>query len=391
MHTIEKQLRSLIPIEVLRSSGSFFTGDRLAEKAIANLPNKIAPDSSCLDPTCGVGNLLIAASKCLPIFESLDKTIGLWGHCLRGFDLHSEFVECTKLRLINEAISRGAKPVQKSLEELESLFIYVLVGDIFDHLNSLKIATHLLVNPPYKLEKLSKARTWGAGKVNLAAVFVDEIVQNASVGAAVTAVLPEVLRSGSRYAAWRGMISSLMDSSVEVSGRFDSRTDVDVINLYGSVRGEIGEGSEVWVNYSKGPCVGEYFDICVGPLVAYRDKDKGVEAPFIYPRMLQKWVEVEIDAPLRRTSTRLIKPPIVVVNRTSSPRDLYRAAATIIKGGQPVAIENHLIVLTPKKGGIESCRKLLDVLRHPNTNRHLNETIRCRHLTVGAVKEIPWK
>jgi len=387
---IEKQVRALIPIENLRSTGSFFTGDRLAEVAITNLPVSINTDSVCIDPTCGVGNLLIAASKSLPILESLDETIELWGQCLRGFDLHTEFVECSKLRLINEAISRGAQKSKKSLEELERLFVHIQVGDIFDHLDSLKNATHLLVNPPYNLKQAVKPLSWGGGKVNLAAVFTEEIVKNSIPGTVITAVLPEVLRSGSRYELWRGTLSSVLEHSVEISGRFDSRTDVDVFNMYGCIRGEVIEGSSVWVDSKKGPCVGEHFDICIGPLVAYRDKHKGVEAPFIYPKILKKWIEVEVSSPVRKTATRLIQPPFVVVNRTSSPSDQCRAAATIIKGSQPVAVENHLIVMSPKKGGLNKCRKLLKVLKSSCTNSYLNDRIRCRHLTVGAVKEIPW-
>jgi hypothetical protein len=387
---IEKQVRELIPIKNLRSTGSFFTGDKLAELAITNLPIPIGSDSICIDPTCGVVNLLVAASKFLPIFDSLDKTIALWGHSLRGFDLHEEFVECAKLRLINEALYRGARKSEKSLEELESLFIHIRVGDFFEYKNSLKAGTHFLVNPPYNLRTLPEARSWGSGKVNLAAVFIEEIVKNAPSESAITAILPEVLRSGSRYSKWRGLISSLLDSSVEVFGRFNSRTDVDVINFFGKVRADVGEGKEEWVESLDGPCVEHYFNVHVGPLVAYRDKQEGVAAPYIYPKILEKWVEVDGQFPLRKTSTQLIQPPFVVVNRTSSPSDQYRAAATLVKGSQPIAVENHLIVMSPREGGVNKCRSLLRILKNESTNTYLNSRIRCRHLTVGSVKKIPW-
>ena len=115
-----------------------------------------------------------------------------------------------------------------------------------------------------------------------------------------------------------------------------------------------------------------------------------MEAPFIHPKMLEKWSEMTVESNYRKTYTRLFKPPFVVVNRTSSPGDIHRAPATLIKGKKSVAVENHLIVLTPRKGGMRSCRKLVKLLRSSTTDNYLNERIRCRHLTVGSVKDIPW-
>ena len=61
-----------------------------------------------------------------------------------------------------------------------------------------------------------------------------------------------------------------------------------------------------------------------------------------------------------RPKSKLIMPPFVVVNRTSSPRDRLRATATIIKGTEPVAVENHLIILSPKKGGLKVLPKTFE-------------------------------
>jgi hypothetical protein len=53
-----------------------------------------------------------------------------------------------------------------------------------------------------------------------------------------------------------------------------------------------------------------------------------------------------------------------------------------------VAVDNHLLVLEPKaERGIE---ELVQVLRRPETTEWLNQRIRCRHLTVDAVNQIPW-
>ncbi len=388
---IDKKVRDLIPIEDLRTAGAFFTGDTLADKAIGNFPKQIQANSVCFDPACGVGNLLISASKCLPVFPSLDETIELWNQCLIGFDLHQEFVECTKLRLIHEAISRGAKKANKSLDQLEVLFDNIEKKDALNNLQVVARATHLLLNPPFSLKIPNRPPSWGSGKVNMAAVFLEEMVRNASCGTSVSAILPDVLRSGSRYSKWRKVISSSLDFSFEISGKFDQRTDIDVINVYGSVGKPCAEPRNCWLNTVNGDSVGNHFKASVGPLVAYRDKEEGQESPYIYPGMLDKWSESYIENSWRKTRSKLTLPPFVAVNRTSGPRDNFRAAATIIKGTKPVAVENHLIILSPKKGGLASCRKLLRILKSSETNSFLNERIRCRHLTVDSVKNIPWE
>jgi hypothetical protein len=66
-----------------------------------------------------------------------------------------------------------------------------------------------------------------------------------------------------------------------------------------------------------------------------------------------------------------------------------RAVATLVRGEGTVAIENHLIVLLPKDGRLKTCAKLLDSLKHENTTKWLNERIRCRHLTVSALSQLP--
>jgi len=54
-----------------------------------------------------------------------------------------------------------------------------------------------------------------------------------------------------------------------------------------------------------------------------------------------------------------------------------------------VYVDNHLIVLQPKKGGIANCRKLLKLLKTQSTDEWIDSQIRCRHLTVKVVSNIP--
>jgi hypothetical protein len=55
-----------------------------------------------------------------------------------------------------------------------------------------------------------------------------------------------------------------------------------------------------------------------------------------------------------------------------------------------VAIENHLLVLRPKDDSPKTCEELLGLLSLQRTNEWLNRRIRCRHLTVGALADLPW-
>ncbi len=91
----------------------------------------------------------------------------------------------------------------------------------------------------------------------------------------------------------------------------------------------------------------------------------------------------------RKYSGKLFKPPLIVIRRTSSPSDKFRAVGTIIKGKELVAIENHMIVVQPIDGTVASCNQLIRTLKSQETNDFLNERIRLRHLTVGVVKQIP--
>ena len=91
----------------------------------------------------------------------------------------------------------------------------------------------------------------------------------------------------------------------------------------------------------------------------------------------------------RRFRGTVLNPPLIVIKRTSSPSDRNRASATIINLREPVAIENHMIVVTPKDGKMDTCRKLMRILQNQKTNDFLNERIRLRHLTIGVIKDIP--
>lgn len=387
---IENQIRSLISIDDLRNKGSFFTSDEIAEKAKISFTKPLSQKSIVYDPTCGTGNLLISISKSLPIYSSLESTLDLWGSVLRGYDLVPEFVECTKLRIILEAIHRGALSKKSSLEALENKLKYIIVGNIFERLDTLSSATHLILNPPYTIRKGPNDCSWSRGKVNFAAVFMEKILEKVSSNTHFSAVLPEVLRSGSRYGKWRGLITGHSIISTAVIGRFNAKTDVDVFILSGHKTQKSNRPKSTWTQEKHGVTIGDKFNVSIGPLVAYRDKKIGAKSAYIFSKMLPAWETLNKIDTTRRTKSKLINPPFIAIKRTSSPSDKFRAVATLVLGSEAVAVENHLIVLKPKRGSINICNQLICLLKKKITNDFLNQRIRCRHLTVGAVKEIPW-
>ena len=390
---VMQELRSIVSIAELREAGSFFTGDDLANEAVSKFMRPITSSSIVLDPTCGAGNLLIASSKKLPIKTGLKDTLKLWGCVLTGLDVFPEFIEATKLRLILEAFQRGSVPNGDTIDELKNLFPHIRQGNALLENESYSRATHIFMNPPYGQTPAPQGCSWGGGKVNAAGVFVECMLAKVAVKTCLVAILPDVLRSGSRYRHWRTLVDNSVNHQLFIAGRLDHKTDVDVFLLSGIVQKlRTAENKHAWEgnDSTSSRKLAEHFTISVGPVVPYRDPEEGASYPYIFPRMLPKWKEISKFDYFRQFAGRVIQPPFVAIRRTSSPSDTHRALATLIGGDSPVAVENHLIVAIPNNGELQDCRKLLQVLEHPRTNEFLNKRIRCRHLTVEAVKEISW-
>lgn len=383
-------LRSLLTIDEMREIGSFFTGQKLATNAVSCFVTPISDNSIVLDPSCGTGNLLIEASRRLSAEKSLSATLSLWGTALRGFDIHSAFVETTKIRLALEAINRGAE-LDCSLDEA---LIYLHKIKVFDAMDAdeseLVDVTHALMNPPFSSWDSGKTDFWNSGKVNAAAIILSHYAKYLPKDCELSAVLPDVLRSGSRYEKWRNFIGVKFAGSISVQGQFNPKTDIDVFLLSGK-KIENASNKLKWFNETLSKNVlADKFNVCVGPLVAYRDKLEGPNALFIHPRNIRAWENNNSIAERRRFKGKLISPPFVAIKRTSSPSDKQRICAALISGSEPVAVENHLIVAVPKNGEISECENLLSSLQCNNVEEFVNNRIRCRHLTVAVIKEIPY-
>jgi hypothetical protein len=248
------------------------------------------------------------------------------------------------------------------------------------------------MNPPFTVRPILEQFDWATGNVSMAAMFLSHCVQHADDGTHVVAVLPEVLRTGDRYKHWRTHVEEYASiRRVRRYGQFDKYTDVDVFVAALVVGAAKGRSSPWWRTAgSRAETVSDYFDVSVGPVVPFRDKKVGVRAPFLNARSAARWLTVWRVPTFRKYSGRLHRPPFVVIRRTSRPDDNHRAIGTIIRGSEPIAVENHLLVARPKDRRVATCEALLRVLIRPETTKWFNERIRCRHITAAALKDLPW-
>ncbi len=389
---ISKKIRDLIPIEELKTFGAFFTGDQLSDKA-ANLLSSFSEKSRLLDPACGAGSLLISVLKYLPVRRTLSATLNMWGDILYGFDLHEEFIRATKLRIILDAMQRVEIIDVTNISTLESSLPHIQTGNIYDNSHSLNQMTHIFINPPYIKVLAPDSIKWASGHINSAAMFIDYCIDNMQESSQIVGILPEVLRSGSNYEKWRGLIADNSDS-IKISHcmQFDKKTGVDIFLFSAFKRTASGELWNTTLMQSH-ENIGSFFDVSVGPVVPHRDELRGKNYPYIKPHNTPSWETLNSSdiTERRQYAGHVVQPPFIVIRRTSSPSDQYRAIGTIITGEEYIAVENHLIIVKPKSKKLKDCQSLLSILKADETNDFLNRRIRCRHLTVSSVKEIPFK
>lgn len=382
------ELQRLVDLPTRRAFGAFFTGSTLAERLLGGL--KLEGDAFIYDPTVGAADLLLAAARRLPLGKSLRETLTQWGRCLAGTDLQQEFIEAARLRLALLARQRhGGREMLPS--GLASYFPHLHRADGLEQKQLLGRATHLLMNPPYGLTPAPAGCTWAGGRISEAALFIVRALEQAKPGARLLAILPDVLRSGSFQHHWRQRVSDLAEiHAVERYGIFDDIADVDVFLLNACRRANENTALHRWpVTETPGTTtIADHFDVHVGRVVPHRDKQTGPERRYIHPRNIPVWQEVTRISEKRRHPL-IYNPPFVVLRRTSRPGHPYRAAATVILGKAPVAVENHLIVCLPRDQSADTCRALMKQLKTERVNAFLDQRICCRHLTVGAVKEIP--
>jgi hypothetical protein len=387
-----QELRSLVPLSVRRTHGTFFTGSTLANRLVRHVELDGSQTLTILDPTCGVGDLLLAVARHLPLKRSLNATLHSWGQLLWGVEREAALVSAARARLVLLALRRlGLSGPQNP--DWSSLFPCIYQGDAMRQTELYARANRILLNPPFARIPAPEACEWGAGHVNAAAVFLLHMLQNAHSGTRIFAILPEVLRTGTRYGKWRELVSrEAQVTRVEPYGIFDESADVHVFLLVLSKRSQpvvTGQGLLTCPPPGCKQTIDVSFDVSVGAVVPYRDPYDGPVRRFVHPRNVPAWSKVLRVNETRRFRGKVVKPPFVVIRRTSRPGDAYRATAAMLLGASAVAVENHLLVCRPRDGRQTTCERLMAELKSDHVNRFLDDHMRCRHLTVGIVKQIP--
>lgn len=390
--TASDALRDLIPIEALRSMGSFFTSSGMAEDLWGDTLLTLDESSVVVDPACGAGDLLIPAVRRLADVGQSNSISSQ----IRGIDLQTGFVRAAKARLRLSALVNDSTNEANSFEQIEQKDFFQSYKEVLNG------ATHVVLNPPFITVDAPADCTWGARGINAAALFFDLCLSTVSPGCRIMAILPEVLRSGTRYSRWRSLVESRSETiKITSLGQFDSETDIDVFKIEVTVRipaqtpdlevptHDAWQPALALFSVSKGK-IGDYFDVKVGPVVPHRHPDEGAPIPFLTARGLPSWTVVDSIDTTRGFNGRMHEGPFVVLRRTSRPGEIHRARATTIAITGKVAVENHLIVLSPFDNRLDTCIKLMNMLKAKEVTEYLDHRIKCRHLTVGAIRDIAW-
>jgi hypothetical protein len=383
-------LRELVPVALRRSSGAFFTGRPLANRA-ARLLTGLDSNAVIYDPACGAGDLLLAAAHRLALGKTLAETLDVWGNQLQGGDIRESFTRIAKHRLFLLAASQFPEEVHP--RGMSHLFPFIRPGNALDERRRPQTATHVLVNPPFTRLEVPGWADWASGETSSAAVFCARMLEWLSNDAQMVAILPDVLRSGTNYRRWRDTVRGLVQGrSVRIAraGRFDAHADVDVFLFStGSRRGV--RTRLLWWRKHDHQAIGDLFDVHVGPVVPHREDASGPLSRYLDVAAATPWRTISASGlERRRTNATQFAPPFVVVRRTSAAADKHRVIATLVRGREKVAVENHLLVVIPKSGRAESSSELFRRLATGSAARWVGDRIRCRHLTVRVLAEAPW-
>jgi hypothetical protein len=389
-----RQLRKLYTATALRGTGTYFTGSKLANRLVRSLAKVLPNASQVVDPACGAGDLLVACARHLPVKGNFRETLQDWGKRLAGFDINAAFVEATRYRLALLAIERTpvAAPMPKELP-VHEMFPNIRERSGLTDWQLRRSPAVIVVNPPFSYGVAEGSCAWATGRVSQAASFMDICLRNARKGTHILAILPDVLRTGARYDKWRKMIAEKARvNNVEIAGQFDELTDISVFLLELDVGESNGVDMVAWAHPTSlsNLTVRDFFSVHVGSVVPFRLDGKGRWCGYFHAEHLPPWQTVRrIEQRIRFTGT-TYRPPFVAIRRTSKADYQVRCIGTVVTGSEPIAVENHLLLAMPRDKKVATCQKLLQVLQLESTSRWMNKRMRCRHLTVEAVGDLPW-
>jgi SAM-dependent methyltransferase len=388
----EDYLLSFMGAAQRKRQGVFFTPNELAKLAVSKI-DSLPMNGAFFDPACGTGNLLVEVADRFDASGSLSDCLSRWNKKIYGLDINQEFVCLAKKKIVCLAISKGALPTGGiTLAEAELLLSNIKVGDfLVEYPNYKGVVSDVVMNPPFCPIDTPEDIKWTSGKSNAAALFMAYAINILPVGGRVLGILPDVLKSGSRYETWRHEVFNPINPVIEDFGSFQKDVQIDVFILDGVKTRDVVSIASDTVNESlvDFQVLADEFHVSVGPVVPHRDPLVGVEAPFAHAKILPPWSTVNALTERIVHSGRKVSCPFVAVRRTSSPKDKYRVVGTIVNCEEAVAVENHIIAVRPNDGTLESCISLLNFFRSSTVNDYINSKIRCRHLTVGVIKGLP--
>lgn len=383
--------RNSISLELRRKQGTFFSSKKLAKTLFKMSEKYISNNSRIIDPTCGIGDLLLPFATKIAIGKNFVDIIKTWDNLIVAYDIDPILIKTTKIRLL--LLSKLLDPRNNSASNLiyENSFRNIEVNSFKELKISLRPEDIIVFNPPFGSTLVTEENTWGNGRIQTAALFTIELLKKVLTGQNIFAVLPDVLRSGSRYDRWRDSIIKETDIlQIKSFGRFDKNTDVDVFLVHLQKKKSNNVYNVKWTPTTRKEKINKYFDISVGPVVPFRLTGEGKNFIYINTKNALPWKGLKNLEKKIRFVGKSHKAPFVVVRRTSSPNDKNRAVPTLVNNPGNFVVENHLFVLSPKDGEVQTCKLLIRNLRNPKTNRWLNKYIRCRHLTKKSLLELPW-
>ncbi len=373
----------------IKDSGIFFSDKKRASYLAKTILGKNKTFTRpILDPTCGGGDLLISCARFFPLSKSLNETLLLWSDFIYGYDIHTELIKIAKKRLILLARQRTS-----NFHELLDDSLYFKNLTTCDFLSSsISLPKHfdVISNPPFHPQDAPLEYPFSSGKTNSAAIVLYKCLKILPRNGKIAAILPDVIRSGSRYRKLMNYIESkLKYTKINLEGRFSKDADIDVITLSGTQRSkqkEIIQGTD-----SGSLTIKDFFKVSVGPIVPHRHINEGEIYSYITAR------DIKTNSPVCTTPNKIsfnstvYQAPFIVLKRTSSPKDKNRMCAAIVKGKSLYAAENHVLVIQPNDKSLKSCSNLLSFLKSTECREWIDERIRCRHFTVSAIREIPYK
>ncbi len=387
-----RELRRRYSGTLLRATGTFFTGSELAQKLVDGIAIKPSESHLIIDPACGAGDLLVACARRLPTMATLSDTLTAWGKQLFGYDINRAFVDAARVRIAILAAGQCGEDRDTACLDLELLLPNIKVADGGAKWNLPRRPSVIVVNPPFAHALNEPSATWAQGRTSQAAIFIARCLEEATDNTVLAAILPDVLRTGTRYKAWRHLLElSSKQMTIDVNGRFDKFTDVDVFLLKATLgKGLAKPPSWGYPEESNGLQLRDLFHIHVGPVVPFRLTGRGPWRPYVHAELLPVGSTARDFSQHIRFEGTTYLPPFVLVRRTSKSDYKQRCVGTLVVGEERLAVENHLLILVPKNGTIQTCEELLSLLNSDATTEWMNQRIRCRHLTVGSVGELPW-